>query len=326
MSKIKGINVGKTRVTSTYDDILNDKFQSKSDSVDIIVEAMDLESGSISIPLDSITYSGKEIEQTPTIVIVIDGEEVELEKDKDYIVSYSNNINVGIATVTATGIGNFKGVLKANWNITPAKLSISSNDQSYEYDGKYHGTAVIVNTDVESKQIIYGIAAGVYTLDDAPQIKNYVDSHQVYFKVISNNYEPYEGSYNLEVTQLEAELSWGDSNWIYDGDSHQTICKVSNLVEGDECDVILKNNVISNIDSIDVEVIELTNSNYKLPNNTKHTITISPGFFIKQSGNWFPVKKVYKRVSGTWVLQDMQSETRKSVFDVNKTYVNSENL
>lgn len=162
--------------------------------------------------------------------------------------------------------------------------------------------------------------------DDGPQIKNYVDSHQVYFKVISNNYEPYEGSYNLEVTQLEAELSWGDSNWIYDGDSHQTICKVSNLVEGDECDVILKNNVISNIDSIDVEVIELTNSNYKLPNNTKHTITISPGFFIKQSGNWFPVKKVYKRVSGTWVLQDMQSETRKSVFDVNKTYVNSENL
>lgn len=144
----------------------------------------------------------------------------------------------------------------------------------------------------------------------------------------STNYEAVAAKYigTVIISKLEAELSWGDSNWIYDGDSHQTICTVSNLVEGDECDVILKNNVISNIDSIDVEVIELTNSNYKLPNNTKHTITISPGFFIKQSGNWFPVKKVYKRVSGTWVLQDMQSETRKSVFDVNKNYVNSENL
>ena len=35
------------------------------------------------------------------------------------------------------------------------------------------------------------------------------------------------------------------------------------------------------------------------------TLTINPGLFVKISGNWTPVKAVYKRVSGSWVQQDM---------------------
>ncbi len=101
-------------------------------------------------------------------------------------------------------------------------------------------------------------------------------------------------------------LQWGPTSWRYDGNPHSTTCVVSNLVSGDTCTVILSGNSITNIGSTTVTATGLSNSNYKLPESgITQTLTINPGLFVKISGNWTPVKAVYKRVSGSWVQQDM---------------------
>ena len=69
----------------------------------------------------------------------------------------------------------------------------------------------------------------------------------------------------------------------------------------------LSGNSITNIGSTTVTAIGLDNPNYTLSgaDNTSILLVINPGLFVKISGNWTPVKAVYKRVSGSWVQQDM---------------------
>ena len=108
------------------------------------------------------------------------------------------------------------------------------------------------------------------------------------------------------ILQREVTLQWGPTSWRYDGNPHSTTCTVTNLVPGDTCTVTLSGNSITNIGSTTVTATGLSNSNYKLPESgVTQTLTINPGLFVKISGNWTPVKAVYKRVSGSWVQQDM---------------------
>ena len=82
------------------------------------------------------------------------------------------------------------------------------------------------------------------------------------------------------------------------------------LVPGDVCNVILFGNSITSIGSTTVTARaadSLSNSNYTLLEDETRTLMISAGLFIKLSGNWTPVKQVFKLVSGDWVLQNPTS-------------------
>lgn len=78
----------------------------------------------------------------------------------DYSVSYNNNINVGSAEIVITGMGNYTGVKKSNFTITPAQanllMSATTSSQSYEYTGnqitplplvKQNSTTLVLGTD-----------------------------------------------------------------------------------------------------------------------------------------------------------------------------------
>ena len=220
MSIVKGIKVGTTNITSTYD--------SESDAKQLTVTAVAL--GSISKP-ESTIYTGSAIEVKPVITATFDGVDVELVEGEDYTLSYSNNTNVGTATVIATGIGNYTGTLTETWRITGANLTVIANDQSYEYDGKLHGVAVTATgvNDV-TPAIRYGLEAGVYDLVDVPQIKDVVDSGTVYFKVYANNHNDYVGSYPLIINPKPATLEWGQLSWTYDGSEHSTTASATTSV------------------------------------------------------------------------------------------------
>lgn len=123
-------------------------------------------------------------------------------------------------------------------------------------------------------------------------------------------------SQNFTIHPKEASLQWGDVSWTYDGSEHSTTCIVSNLVGSDTCTVTLTGNSITNIGTTTVTATSLSNPNYSLPNDVTMTLTILAGMFIKVSGTWTPVKKAYKKVSGSWVLQELGS-----VFDTNKRYI-----
>lgn len=301
MSIIKGIKVGRTNITSTYNDDVD-----KSDIKQIEVTAVSLYY--IGVPEDVI-YTGFEHCPHPIVKAIVNDEEIVLEEGIDYVLSYSNNINVGKATVFATGIGNFKDEISSSWMIENANMTVIADDQSKIYDGKLFGNPIYVET-INNQQydIKYGLNDGVYNLDSAPQIKNVSESKNIYYKITAPNHNTIVGSYELSITPKIAELQWGESYWVYDGNSHSTTCHVSNLVGNDTCDVNILYNNITNIGSVDVYASSLSNSNYILPSDGLwHTITIKPGMFYKVDGNWTPVKSVYKKVSGSWVKQELNS-------------------
>lgn len=304
MSIIKGIKVGTTDITSTY---VNGN--SRSDTKEMEVTAVSLQDiGYIATP-DNTVYTGSAITPTPVVTANFDGDVVTLDYGIDYTLSYSNNTNVGTATVTATGIGNYTGSISSSWSITGATLTVNSPDQYYDYDGTLHGTAVSA-TSVNSQTITIRYRttnSGDYNITSTPQIRNVADSKIIYYKVSAPNHADYTGSYILEVNPLNAVLSWGTLSWTYDGTAHSTTCVVSNLVSGDTCDVILSGNTITDIGTTTVTATGLSNSNYSLYNDLTRTLTVSPGLFIRLSGVWTPVRKVFKRVYGTWVEQDMQT-------------------
>lgn len=319
MSIIKGIKVGTTDITSTYVDNA-----SRSDTKQLEVTAVSLTS--ISKPSDTV-YTGYAIEPTPVVSAMVNGELTVLENGKDYDLTYSNNINVGsYATVTATGKGNFTGSVFETWNITGATISVSTEDQTYVYDGNLHGEAPTITTvNNQTPTIKYRLSnSGAYTLTDTPQLKDVVNSGYagfdgtVYFQVTAPNHNAYEGSYQLEITPKTVTLSWGTRSWTYDGSAHSTTCVVTNLVSGDTCTVELQGNSITNIGQTTVTATSLSNSNYTLTGATDTSITIMviAGMFVKVSGVWTPVKSVYKKEGSTWV-----QKTFAEAFSTSQMYI-----
>lgn len=306
MSIIRGIKVGKTNISSTYSDVTDQE----SNSIEFTVTAISL--ASISTPEDTV-YTGTAFYPIPTVTAFVGGEFVTLVQGTDYELSYSDNTNVGEATVTATGKGNYTGSVSSHWNITPADFTVVANDQSYTYDGNLHGEGITVTTVGENvTSVRYRTSSsGSYNMSSAPRFRDVINagySGTVYFQVSAPNHNTYEGSYELVIYPREAILSWGTLTWIYDGFEHHTTCTVSNLVDGDSCTVTLYNNSITEIGTIIVTARAdeaLNNSNYVLSSDESKTLTVTPGMFVMLSGIWTPVKEVYKRVSGSWVKQDI---------------------
>lgn len=140
MSTITGVKVGKTNITSTYNDS-----SSRSDTKEFEVTAVSL--GTIS-SIDNSIYCGSEIRPLPSITAVVNGSSVELQNGRDYTLEYENNVNVSTnlvkAKVTATGIGNFTGTLTQTWDITPKVVELQWGQTSWTYDGTSHSTTCVV--------------------------------------------------------------------------------------------------------------------------------------------------------------------------------------
>ena len=315
MKTILGIKVGTTHITSTYTD-----GTSQSDIKEFTVTSVSL--ASISTPEDNV-YTGSAWTPYPTVTAMVGGVSTVLTYGTDYTLSYSNNTNVGTATVTATGIGNFEGTVSTTWNITSADISVTANDQAYTYDGAYHGATITVETvNNQEATIRYRYtSSGDYTITSTPQFKDVVNSGyngMVYFQVTAPNHTTYEGSYQLVINPKVVTLQWGTTSWTYDGSEHHTTCIVSNLVSGDTCTVTLTGNSITNMGQTTVTATSLSNTNYTLDgaSNTSVLLTVGAGLFVKLSGVWTPVKQVYRRVSGSWIQQDLDK-----AFSVAEKYV-----
>ena len=81
------------------------------------------------------------------------------------------------------------------------------------------------------------------------------------------------------ITQRQAVLAWGENTWVYNTTEHKTTCVVSNVVFGDTVTVTLQNNSITNVGTVTVKAISLSNPNYKLASPTptyKISVTRSP--------------------------------------------------
>ena len=126
---------------------------------------------------------------------------------------------------------------------------------------------------------------------------------------------------NWKITPLTAELVWGTTSWLYDGDTHSTTCKVGNLIGNDSCTVTLSDNSITGVGTIMVTATALSNSNYRLPATSSlktARLTIHPCMYVKAGGEWVPVIVIYKKVNGSWVPQTTGATIRSLFSEAGK--------
>lgn len=190
--------------------------------------------------------------------------------------------------------------------VTPKKITKPTAVLGLQYDGFAH--AVINNVPDRTYATSDGghlaIAAGNYST--------------TYTLTNTTNYCWDDGTtapvtVNWKITPLTAELVWGTTSWLYDGDAHSTTCRVGNLVGSDTCTVTLSNNSITGVGTIYVTATALSNSNYRLPASSSlktATLTIHPCMYVKAGGEWVPVIVIYKKINGSWVVQTTEATIR----------------
>ena len=215
-------------------------------------------------------------------------------------------IKVGKTNITSTYVDNTSRSDTKEFTVTAVSLgSMSTIDDYFIYNGSEICPLPIITAIVNGESVELQNGRD-YTLEYTNNVN--ASTNTVKATVTATGIGNYTGtlSQTWNIVPKVVSLQWGPTSWRYDGNPHSTTCVVSNLVSGDTCTVTLSGNSITNIGSTTVTATGLSNSNYKLPESgITQTLTINPGLFVKISGNWTPVKAVYKRVSGSWVQQDM---------------------
>lgn len=210
---------------------------------------------------DSWQYDGNEHSGTCTVSGMIPGDEVNANIRDNRI------IEVGKITAKVTSLTNPNYALPDNG--TTHDLSVfgasvaeivmkdaSNGVQSLIYNGQEQ-TGVASSVGVAITGTKTAIDAGTYEITATP-LPGYA------WDAAGNDRAPRD--YSWSILQKEVTVQWGTLTWDYDGIVHSTTCKVTNLVEGTDCDVDISNNAILDAGTEDV-VATLENKNYKFPDN-----------------------------------------------------------
>ena len=196
-----------------------------------------------------------------------------------------NSINAGTYTINYLSIS---GASKDNYElpdgnyeyvITPKEIPIDFSelefeDISYQYNGK-NQYPIIDKNKLRDGVIVtysgYGKDAGEYEVTATFSINslNYVIKEETSHKQII-----------VTITPIIADIRWDQTSFVYDGNEHIPTASVSNLINGDRCDVtvqILNEMAIEAGDDYVAKAIDLSNHNYALPNEeVLTTFSISP--------------------------------------------------
>ena len=215
-------------------------------------------------------------------------------------------IKVGKTNNTSTYVDNVSQSDSKEFTVTAVSLgSMSTIDDYFIYNGSEICPLPIITAIVNGKSVELQNGRD-YTLEYTNNVNASTDNKKAIITATGIGNFTGTLTQTFNINPMVVVLNWGPTSWRYDGNPHSTTCTVTNLVSDDTCTVILSGNSITNIGSTTVTATGLSNSNYKLPESgITQTLTINPGLFVKISGNWTPVKAVYKRVSGSWVQQDM---------------------
>lgn len=179
------------------------------------IVAKDLESTDFTIDLTDETYSGSAITKEISSSLVL---------DTDYKVEYTNNINVGEATIVITGIGNFKGSVTLNFNITKCTITsdlftVDLSDETYTGSKitKEITTSLVLDTDY---RVYYNNNKIVGTAEiSIIGAGNYTGNIKLNF--------------NITVRKLkEADFKLSDTSYVYDG-KEKLPSIITNLEDGD---------------------------------------------------------------------------------------------
>lgn len=216
-------------------------------------------------------------------------------------------IKVGKTNITSTYVDNVSQSDSKAFTVTAVSLgSMSTIDDYFIYNGSEICPLPIITAIVNGESVELQNGRD-YTLEYTNNVNASTDNKKAIITATGIGNFTGTLTQTFNINPMVVVLNWGPTSWRYDGNPHSTTCTVTNLVPGDTCTVTLSGNSITNIGSTTVTATGLDNPNYTLSgaDNTSILLVINPGLFVKLSGIWTPVKAVYKRVSGSWVKQDI---------------------
>ena len=208
------------------------------------------------------TYTGSRI--CPAISVT-DGEKV-LEPGVDFTTQCSNNISVGTASMTITGKGHYTGGISKQFKIAKAPLMVIAKDKSIIYGDKpanagveYSGFVSVDNENSLSGSIVYS-----YDYAQYDKVGEYAIMPS---GLESDNYEIEFVAGKLTVGPKEISIAWDDkeTSFTYNGKAQAPNATAGGLLNNDECNIIIDS--ATNVGKYSAEAIDLTNVNYKLPEN-----------------------------------------------------------
>ena len=157
----------------------------------------------------------------------------------------------------------------AEFTIEPRAIFVDWTETEFVYNGESQGPeadlyGVIDGDDVEAVITGLGTDAGEYEA-------------KILFLTgeKSSNYTlPDEVSTKFTIEKLVAKLAWGETVFEYTGSDQCPTVKMTNLVKGDTCKVIVTGAATA-IGQHKATVVRLTNKNYALPDDAEQLFTIT---------------------------------------------------
>ena len=233
----------------------------------------------ITLSSSSFAYTGSEIKPT---VSINDGNVDDI-PDTEYGVSYSNNINAGTATVTITNKfgGNYYVIGgSVNFEITTVPLTITANPHTITYGDAPAANGVeysgFVNNETQS--VLGGQIGYTYSYSQFGDVGDYTITPN---GLSSDNYAITFNPGTLTVTPKEVGLTWGTTDFTYNGSERTPTATATETVHGDEIGVTVTGGQTAVGSGYIATASALTGAqagNYKLPeaNTTEFTIKKAP--------------------------------------------------
>ena len=177
--------------------------------------------------------------------------------------------NAGSYTATASALSNGNYALPAAvsqpYTISPKTIGLTWGDSTFTYDGQSHIPSATA-TDV-----IEGDTCTV-TVDGAAKD---VGRYTATATALSNaNYAlPASKTRSFSIKQRTVELTWSNTSFTYDGQSHVPTAAATDLATGDTCTVTV-NGAQKNAGTHTATASALSNANYALPSDRTQSFTI----------------------------------------------------
>ena len=182
----------------------------------------------------NVTYNGDEHKWSPTVT---DKDGKPLTEGKDYTVTYNTDDFTNVSdtiTVTITGTGDYTGTVTKTYQITPAKLTVTTPSAEKVYDG----TALTAPATAENLQgLVKSETATVKVSGSQIAVgssKNTYDGIE-WGTAKASNYEVAsitEGTLTVKQSAEEIVVTVTGGEFTYDGTEHKATVSVSTLPKG----------------------------------------------------------------------------------------------
>ena len=195
-------------------------------------------------------------------------------------------------------------------SITKRSVTLTSADGEKVYDGSpLTNDEVSVSEDgfVDGEGCTFDVTGSVTDVGTAENTFTYVLNENT----LADNYEITMVFGTLEVTPLEAVLKWTDTRFPYDMENHVPVATVTNLVDGDECEVTVSGEKKEIGDNYVATATELSNPNYKLPEKNTTLFSIYGCVVIFKNDDGTELKRV-GAAFGTKPVYDGETPTKES--------------